>query len=110
VRSSSPLRRRAVAGERNDRGISSSAAPALAAAVGENNLLQLGVMHPFSGEDFALFSREIRGAVFFVGVANAERGDLGAPHLPDFDADEEAISVATNAMGLVLWWRLSAQP
>lgn len=96
----------------SDRNVSLEAAAALEEAVGADKLLTLAAMHPFSGEDFALYLQQIPGAMFLVGVANAERGIVGAPHSPDFDADEEAISVATKAMSLVLWERLlkSAPP
>ena len=64
-------------------------------------------MHLFSGEDFALWLQRAPGAMFLVGVANHDRGILGAPHFPDFDVDEAAIPIAARAMARVLWQRLS---
>jgi metal-dependent amidase/aminoacylase/carboxypeptidase family protein len=79
----------------------------LGEVVGESQLLALRGMHLFSGEDFALFLQRAPGAMFLIGVANAERGILGAPHFPDFDVDEAAIPLATQAMSWVVWRRLS---
>jgi hypothetical protein len=42
-----------------------------------------------------------------LGVGNDQSGILGAPHFPDFDADEAAIQVGTRAMSTVLWRRLA---
>jgi metal-dependent amidase/aminoacylase/carboxypeptidase family protein len=92
---------------RSDRSVSDRAQPALRAIVGEGNVLTLQAMHLFSGEDFALFLQRAPGAMFLIGVANEERGILGAPHFPDFDLDEAAIPLATKAMSLVLWQRLA---
>jgi metal-dependent amidase/aminoacylase/carboxypeptidase family protein len=93
----------------SNQAVSERAAPALAKVVGVENVLTLTATHPFSGEDFALFLQEVPGAMFLLGVANAERGILGAPHFPDFDADEAAILVGTKAMSAVLWDSLSEE-
>jgi metal-dependent amidase/aminoacylase/carboxypeptidase family protein len=91
----------------SDPRVTAEAAPTLAAAVGEGNVLTLHATHIYSGEDFALFLQQVPGTMFLLGVANPERGILGAPHFPDFDADEEAILVGTKAMSTVVWQRLS---
>jgi metal-dependent amidase/aminoacylase/carboxypeptidase family protein len=49
---------------------------------------------PFNCEDFALFLNEAPGAMFYLGVADAETGMNGAPHAPDFAADERAARCA----------------
>jgi metal-dependent amidase/aminoacylase/carboxypeptidase family protein len=79
----------------------------LAQALGADQVLALRRMHLFSGEDFALFAQRAPGAMFLVGVANAERGIVGAPHFPDFDLDEAAIPLATRALSHVIWQRLA---
>jgi len=91
----------------SDPEVSAAAAPELARAVGPDNVLTMRNVHAFSGEDFALFLQRTPGAMFLLGVANPERGILGAPHFPDFDADEEAIQVGTRAMSQLIWQRLS---
>jgi metal-dependent amidase/aminoacylase/carboxypeptidase family protein len=92
---------------RSDRSVSTAAAGALAEVVGQDHVLGLQAMHLFSGEDFALWLQRAPGAMFLVGVANHDRGILGAPHFPDFDVDEAAIPIAARAMARVLWQRLS---
>ena len=63
---------------------------------------------PFNCGDFALFLREAPGAQFYLGVADAERGMNGAPHTPDFAADERAIGHGVRAMAGLLTERLAA--
>jgi len=92
---------------RSDPDETERASVGLVEVVGESQLLALRGMHLFSGEDFALFLQRAPGAMFLIGVANAERGILGAPHFPDFDVDEAAIPLATQAMSWVVWRRLS---
>ncbi len=57
---------------------------------------------PFFGEDFALFQEHIPGAMFFLGVANPEKGILALNHFPDYDIDEDALRIGTVAMANVL--------
>lgn len=91
----------------SDSNVSADAAVTLTQVLGEANVLTLHATHPYSGEDFALFLQRVPGAMFLLGVANPERGILGAPHFPDFDVDEESILVGTKAMSSVIWQRLS---
>ena len=43
------------------------------------------------------------GAMFYLGVANADAGLNGVPHAPDLAADEQAIGLGVRAMaGLLL--------
>ncbi|GGK46273.1 hypothetical protein [Streptomyces flaveus] len=62
---------------------------------------------PFNGEDFALFLRDVPGAMFFLGVANPEAGLNGTPHAPDFGADERALGLGVRAMAGFLAGRLT---
>jgi metal-dependent amidase/aminoacylase/carboxypeptidase family protein len=91
----------------SDSAVTAEAASAVAEAIGSSNLISLKAQHAFSGEDFARFLQRIPGTMLLLGVANEERGILGAPHFPDFDADEAAIRVGTQAMTSVLWSRLA---
>jgi metal-dependent amidase/aminoacylase/carboxypeptidase family protein len=90
----------------SDSGVTDGAARAVAEAIGSSNLISLKAQHAFSGEDFARFLQRVPGTMLLLGVANEDRGILGAPHFPDFDADEAAIQVGTQAMTAVLWRRL----
>ena len=72
------------------------------AAIGEGNALPMHASAPFFGEDFALFQQRIPGAMFFLGVANEEKGITAFNHFPDYDIDEAAIEVGTVAMANVL--------
>ena len=85
---------------------SAAAAVTLGEVLGSERVRRMEAVVPIAGEDFALWLREVPGAMFFLGVANRERGIVGIPHLPSFDADEEALVVGTAAMSAVLWDRL----
>jgi amidohydrolase len=91
----------------SDPGLSAEAAPLLARMLGEDKVLAIKTTWPFNGEDFARFLEQAPGAMFLLGVANPSRGFSGAPHFPDFDADEEGIVVGTRAMAAVIWQRLT---
>jgi metal-dependent amidase/aminoacylase/carboxypeptidase family protein len=92
----------------SDEAVTEDATASLAAVVGDDHILDLKATWPFNGEDFALFLQEIPGAMFLLGVANAEAGISGVPHAPDFDADEGALGVGTKALSNVIWKRLEA--
>lgn len=91
----------------SDPAIAAEAAAVLESSLGKSNVISLHAAWPFNGEDFALFLKQIPGTMFLLGISNPERGILGAPHSPDFDADEDAIMIGTKAMSEVLWSRLS---
>jgi len=76
--------------------------PIVRRMIGENNLIRIYAGGPFNAEDFALFLKRAPGAMFWLGVANAERGITGVPHSPDFDIDEESLVTGTKAMSAVL--------
>jgi len=63
--------------------------------------------YPFNGEDFALFLREVSGAMCYLGVANDDAGLNGLPHSPDFGADDRAVSLAVQAMASLLTHRIN---
>ena len=90
----------------SDPGESAAAADTLRQLLGSDRVAQMHTAVPIAGEDFALFLREVPGAMLFLGVANPARGIVGIPHLPSFDADEEALVVGTAAASAVLWARL----
>jgi metal-dependent amidase/aminoacylase/carboxypeptidase family protein len=61
---------------------------------------------PFNSDDFALFLRQVPGAMLYLGVANPDVGINGIPHSPDFAADERAIGLGVRAMAGLLLRRL----
>ena len=76
--------------------------------MGPESVLWAKASWPFNCEDFALFLNEAPGAQFYLGVADAEAGMNGAPHTPDFAADERAIAHGVRAMTGLLTERLAA--
>ena len=69
--------------------------------LGESNLIASGST-PYFGEDFAFYQQVIPGAMYWLGVSNAEKGTVGMPHSPGYVADEGAIRVGSAAMAAVL--------
>ena len=86
----------------SDPGLVRAAIEPIEAAIGEGKALPMYASAPFFGEDFALFLQQIPGAMFFLGVANEEKGIQAFNHFPDYDIDEAAIEVGTVAMANVL--------
>jgi metal-dependent amidase/aminoacylase/carboxypeptidase family protein len=87
--------------------LSTAAGRYLSAAMGPESVAWGRSAWPFNGEDFALFLDEAPGAMFYLGVADAETGMNGAPHTPDFAADERAIGHGVRAMAGLLTDRLA---
>jgi hypothetical protein len=87
--------------------LSVAAGQHLSAALGPESIVWAQASWPFNCEDFALFLNEAPGAQLYLGVANAETGMNGAPHTPDFAADERAISHGVRAMAGLLTARLA---
>jgi hypothetical protein len=91
----------------NSVGLSAAAGQYLSAALGRESVLWGRASWPFNCEDFALFLQQAPGAMFYLGVANAEAGMNGAPHTLDFAADERAIGHGVRAMAGLLAHRLA---
>lgn len=90
--------------------LSTEAGQYLSTALGQKSVLWGRASWPHNCEDFALFLDEAPGAMFYLGVANAETGMNGAPHTLDFAADERAIGHGVRAMAGLLTHRLAARP
>lgn len=86
--------------------LSESAAQYFRGAFGADAATVLHAPFPFNGEDFAYFLNRVRGAMFFVGVANPAAGLSGIVHTPTFAADERAIALGVRAMAGWLATRL----
>ena len=93
----------------NSAELSTAAGQYLSMSMGPESVLRARAPWPFNSEDFALFLNEAPGAMFYLGVADAETGMNGAPHAPDFAADERAIGHGVRAMAGLLTDRLAAQ-
>jgi metal-dependent amidase/aminoacylase/carboxypeptidase family protein len=93
----------------NSAELSTSAGRYLSAALGPESVRWAQASWPFNCEDFALFLNEAPGAQLYLGVADAEAGMNGAPHTPDFAADERAIGHGVRAMAGLLTDRLAAR-
>jgi metal-dependent amidase/aminoacylase/carboxypeptidase family protein len=91
----------------NSAELSTAAGRYLSAALGPESVVWGRASWPFNCEDFALFLNEAPGAQLFLGVADAETGINGAPHAPDFAADERAIGHGVRAMTGLLTDRLA---
>jgi metal-dependent amidase/aminoacylase/carboxypeptidase family protein len=92
----------------NSAELSTAAGRHMSAALGPESVVWARASWPFNCEDFALFLDEAPGAQFYLGVADAESGMNGAPHTPDFAADERAIGHGVRAMAGLLIDRLAA--
>lgn len=88
--------------------LSTAAGRYLSSALGPESVAWGRASWPFNCEDFALFLNEAPGAQLYLGVANTESGMNGAPHSPDFAADERAIGHGVRAMSGLLTDRLAA--
>ena len=78
--------------------------PALTELVREAARRVLGTDNVFdrepsmAGEDLAFVSEQVPTCMFSLGVADPERGIIYPPHHPQFDADEDALSVGVRVM------------
>jgi len=86
----------------NDTALVRSTLDTFRSVLGAENLLEINQVTPQFSEDFARFQQHIPGAMYWLGVANAELGYSGMPHSPDFVADEAAIGVGAMAMAAVM--------
>lgn len=95
-------RRREIAGIDNDAALEARARDVLRSALGEGGFVPVTGVVPAFSEDFGSFQAVAPGVLFWLGVANAERGWNGVPHSPDYVADEAAILVGARALSAVL--------
>ncbi|MCB2210235.1 amidohydrolase [bacterium] len=86
---------------RNNARLVHSTLPDLQSALGPD-LVQLKAAFPFNCEDFAYYTKEIPGAMLWLGGADPERGKYAMLHTPDFDVDERCLLTGTLAMTTLL--------
>jgi metal-dependent amidase/aminoacylase/carboxypeptidase family protein len=86
----------------SDPDLSRAAVAPIEAVLGAGSTLVVRASIPYFGEDLALFREHVPTVLFFLGVANPERGIVAMNHSPDYDLDEEGLRVGTAAMSSVL--------
>jgi len=96
-------RERFIAGVTNEPGLVEAANLSARRVLGDEAVVMLQSMTPAFSEDFGSFQEDVPGAMYFLGVSNAERGWVGIPHSPNYVADEEAIFVGARTMAAVFF-------
>ena len=72
------------------------AIPVLESVLGKENVIQ---QRPQMGaEDFACFAEKVPGFYFWLGVRNETEGITQMLHTPDFDVDENCLSIGVGAL------------
>ncbi|MDX2150362.1 MAG: amidohydrolase [Bryobacteraceae bacterium] len=84
----------------NDPPLTNSTLPELEAVLGKGNAVK--VEPQMGAEDFSYFQKQIPGVMYWLGIANKQRGITAMIHTADFDADEDALAVGVKAMSNVL--------
>ena len=78
----------------------SYAIPTLESALGKENVV---VQRPQMGaEDFAYFAEKVPGFYFWLGVRNETKGITRMLHTPEFDVDENCLSIGVSALSHLL--------
>ena len=73
-----------------------AALPALRRSAGAANVIQTPPV--MGAEDYSYFLKTVPGFMFWLGVANPEKGMTAMLHTADFDADEASLTVGVKAM------------
>jgi amidohydrolase len=95
---------RMIAGVYSDPDLVRASHDPIRAALGEQGLVvNAPPAPPIFSEDFGSLLVDIPGAMFWLGVANPEKGISGMPHAPDHAVDEAAIEAGAKAMAAVIW-------
>jgi metal-dependent amidase/aminoacylase/carboxypeptidase family protein len=89
-------------GATNDRALELRSRGVIRAVVGSEQLVVTTTVVPGFSEDFGHFQAVAPGVMFWLGVSNPERGTVGAPHSPDYVADDAAIHVGARAASALL--------
>jgi metal-dependent amidase/aminoacylase/carboxypeptidase family protein len=95
---------------RNNPDLVRSVLPALQAAVGVENSVQLKAAFPFNCEDFAFYTKLVPSAMFWLGGADPGSRRYAMLHTPDFDVDERCLITGTAAMAALLLEFLTSHP
>ncbi len=87
---------------RNHPNLVGSTLSALQAALGVENTIQLKAAFPFNCEDFAYYTQQLPGAMYWLGAADPDTHKYAMLHTPDFDVDENCLMTGTTAMAVLL--------
>lgn len=87
----------------NDDALARWSIPFLQEVLGSENVILARRITPFSGEDFALFLKQIPGVMFFLGASKKEKDIYAVPHSPHFQVDEEVILAGVKSMAYLLY-------
>ncbi len=87
---------------KNDAGLVREFLPIAQDVVGAANVLRFRAPYPFAHEDFALYQQHAPGLLLWLGSANPKRGLTALLHAPDFDVDEDALTIGTRLMATAL--------
>lgn len=90
----------------NDAALTSAAIDILSR---ENRTAQLMPSYgqvPFFNDDFAYFQQQVPGVYFFLGGSNFEKGIIAMNHSPEFQVDEQSITVGVKSFSYLIFERL----
>lgn len=100
--------RRDIPGIDNDPALEARARAVMRSVLGDDGFIAVRGVVPAFSEDFGAFQAVTPGVQFWLGVSNTAKGTRGAPHTPDYVADEGAIGVGTRVMSALLLDALGA--
>jgi amidohydrolase len=84
----------------NDPALVERTLPTLRRVLGERKVLP--TKPSMGAEDFSEYQKAIPGFLYWLGVANHEKGITAAIHTPEFDIDEDALVAGVRAMTSVV--------
>ncbi|WP_291869581.1 amidohydrolase [Maribacter sp.] len=92
----------------NNQELTNASMKSISSIYGEQSVIPLYGMGPFSfSDDFAYFQELVPGVYFFLGGANYEKGINAMPHTPTFAIDEECIRTGVNYFSSMIIERLN---
>ncbi len=82
----------------NDPALTARMLPSLQKVVGDDKVVAMPLIT--GAEDFSEYARRVPGFFFFVGATSADQDPRAAPsnHSPEFQLDEQALTLGTRAM------------
>jgi metal-dependent amidase/aminoacylase/carboxypeptidase family protein/pimeloyl-ACP methyl ester carboxylesterase len=93
-------------GVNNNAELVSQASQIIKDSYGDNAIVNSFGRIPFASEDFGHFQKTVPGVYFFIGVANADKGNVAFPHLPNFEVDEMVIHHGVSRFSTLIERRL----
>lgn len=93
----------------NDKNLTSEAVKTLNNIYGKDLILPDYGQVPIFNDDFAYFQKRVPGVYFFLGGSNTKKGIVAMNHAPNFNVDEESISVGVSSFSSLLLERLNSR-